>query len=154
MAEAEALSNTTTETNIQMQISNNEQKLDEKDINEYFNNEDIIFRKDGETIDVGLYTYVYRIDNINLVDQSFDALFYLTLSWKPTKKEWELYQSDPLGYVPLWIPSIHIPNGANIIKKVVKGDKNSGYRIAKTGLNLHEHPFGRKIGKFNTQSSC
>mmetsp|Transcript_22973 Transcript_22973/g.28211 ORF Transcript_22973/g.28211 Transcript_22973/m.28211 type:complete len:434 (-) Transcript_22973:108-1409(-) len=136
--------------------SSDEQKTDDDgDVkaNELYGNEDIVFRKDGESIDVGIHTYVYRIDNINLVDQSFDALFYCTFSWKPTKKEWELYQNDPLGYVPEWIPSVHIPNGANIVKKVVKGDKNSGYRIARTGLNLQEHPFGRKIGKPKTSDN-
>mmetsp|Transcript_22974 Transcript_22974/g.28213 ORF Transcript_22974/g.28213 Transcript_22974/m.28213 type:complete len:452 (-) Transcript_22974:108-1463(-) len=167
MADSEALSGETTEANVEMQIENNEQnngsdnepnneqKNDEKniDLDEVYSNEDVIFRKKGEPIDVGLYTYVYRIDNINLVDQSFDALFYCTFSWKPTKKEWELYQNDPLGYVPEWIPSVHIPNGANIVKKVVKGDKNSGYRIARTGLNLQEHPFGRKIGKPKTSDN-
>ena len=167
MAETETLSGTKTAKNIEMQIENNEQtnesnnepnneqKNDEKniDFDEVYSNEDIVFRKKGEPIDVGLYTYVYRIDNINLVDQSFDALFYCTFSWKPTKQEWESYQANPNEYIPTWVPPILIPNGANMNKKLIKGDKNTGYKICRTGLNLNDHPFGRQLGKLPTSDN-
>ena len=123
------------ESNIELNNTNYEEKEKEEKNIEKQETEltDDMFRKPGTRIDVGSEIYIYRVSNVDLVNETFDATFEIEFQWRATKEEYIRCKQDPLNYIPTIVPTFKFANGKMDQFEIEEQNGNKGYRAVKEG---------------------
>eukprot|EP01084_Bolivina_argentea_P039116 72300_1 len=64
-----------------------------------------------EMKEITIYVWIDRLNNVDVVKQTFDAEFDLILAWAGTKEDIIKYKTNKNDYKPVWLPDYKIKNG-------------------------------------------
>ena len=65
-----------------------------------------------ERIEIGVYCYANRVNDVSIADQNFHAFFQVEFQWLASKEDYDAYLANPNDYQPIsWKPDFICGNG-------------------------------------------
>eukprot|EP00457_Paulinella_chromatophora_P008493 gb/GEZN01008528.1/.p1 GENE.gb/GEZN01008528.1/~~gb/GEZN01008528.1/.p1 ORF type:complete len:433 (-),score=30.95 gb/GEZN01008528.1/:85-1383(-) len=82
---------------------------------------------------VHVYAMIFRLGDINTVQESFSVVLHLFMRWKPSQDDLKIWSTSPTGFTPTWKPTFVIANAVSVEAEPHEFENKSNFRIIKNG---------------------